>query len=68
MLPTPKSFVSRRGAFGGYEVTGWRYAEDPAWHVKAGREKSPSAREGLCCEGWGIRSRARPQRTRRLLS
>jgi hypothetical protein len=37
MLPTPKSFVSRRGAFGGYEVTGWRYAEDPAWHVKAGR-------------------------------
>jgi hypothetical protein len=37
MLPTPKSFVSRRGAFGGYEVTGWRYAEDTAWHVKAGR-------------------------------
>jgi hypothetical protein len=37
MLPPPKSFVSRRGAFGGYEVTGWRYAEDPAWHVKAGR-------------------------------
>lgn len=37
MLPTPKSFVSRRGAFGGYEVTGWRYAEDAAWHVKAGR-------------------------------
>jgi hypothetical protein len=38
MLPAPKSFVSRRGAFGGYEVTGWRYAEDAAWHVKAGRE------------------------------
>ena len=37
MLPAPKSFVSRRGAFSGYEVTGWRYAEDPAWHVKAGR-------------------------------
>jgi hypothetical protein len=37
MLPAPKSFVSRKGAFGGYEVTGWRYAEDPAWHVKAGR-------------------------------
>jgi len=37
MLPTPKSFVSRRGALGGYEVTGWRYAEDAAWHVKAGR-------------------------------
>jgi hypothetical protein len=37
MLPPPKSFVSRRGAFGGYEVTGWRYAEDTAWHVKAGR-------------------------------
>jgi hypothetical protein len=37
MLPPPKSFVSRRGAFGGYEVTGWRYAEDAAWHVKAAR-------------------------------
>lgn len=36
MLPTPKSFVSRRGALGGYAVTGWRYAEDTAWHVKAG--------------------------------
>ena len=36
MLPPPKSFVSRRGAFGGYEVTGWKYAEDAAWHVKAG--------------------------------
>jgi hypothetical protein len=37
MLPIPKSFVSRRGVLGGYEVTGWRYAEDAAWHVKAGR-------------------------------
>jgi hypothetical protein len=37
MLPTPRSFVSRRGALGGYEVTGWRYVEDGAWHVKAGR-------------------------------
>jgi hypothetical protein len=35
MLPAPKSFVSRRGALGEYEVTGWRYAEDAAWHVKA---------------------------------
>jgi hypothetical protein len=38
MLPLPKSFVSRRGAVGGYEVTGWRYAQDIAWHVKAGRK------------------------------
>jgi hypothetical protein len=36
MLPAPRSFVSRRGAFGGYEVTGWRYADAAAWHVKAG--------------------------------
>lgn len=38
MLPTPKSFVSRRGALGEYEVTGWRYAEDDTWHVKANRK------------------------------
>jgi hypothetical protein len=38
MLRTPISFVSRRGALGGYEVTGWRYVEDGAWHVKAGRK------------------------------
>ena len=37
MLPTPRSFLSRRGAFGGYEVTGWKYPEETAWHVKAGR-------------------------------
>lgn len=37
MRPTPKSFVSRRGAFGEYDVTGWRYAEEAAWHVKAER-------------------------------
>ena len=37
MLPAPKSFVSRRGAFGGYEVRGWRYAHDDAWHIKASR-------------------------------
>jgi hypothetical protein len=37
MLPTPKSFLSRRGASGGYDVTGWRYPEDAAWHVKAWR-------------------------------
>jgi hypothetical protein len=35
MLPPPRSFVSRRGAFGGYEVTGWRYADAAAWHVRA---------------------------------
>jgi hypothetical protein len=40
MLPTPISFVSRKGAFGGYDVTGWRYVEDAAWHVKAGRKNS----------------------------
>jgi hypothetical protein len=34
MLPAPPSFVSRSGAFGGYKVTGWRYEEDAAWHVK----------------------------------
>jgi hypothetical protein len=38
MLPTPISFVSRRGALGGYEVTAWRYLKDAAWHVKAGRK------------------------------
>jgi hypothetical protein len=38
MLPTPKSFVSRSGVLGGYEVTGWRYAEDAVWHVKAVRK------------------------------
>jgi hypothetical protein len=38
MLPTLISFVSGRGALGGYEVTGWRYAEDTAWHVKVGRK------------------------------
>jgi hypothetical protein len=40
MLPTPRSFVSRRGTCGGYEVTGWRYVEDNAWHVKAARKTS----------------------------
>jgi hypothetical protein len=40
MLPAPPSFVSRSGAFGGYKVTGWRYEEDAAWHVKAGRKSS----------------------------
>jgi hypothetical protein len=39
MLSTLISFVSRRGALGGYEVTGWRYVEDAAWHVKAGRKR-----------------------------
>jgi hypothetical protein len=38
MLPAPKSFVSRKGALGEYEVTGWRYAEDAVWHVKSRRK------------------------------
>ncbi len=38
MLRIPISFVSRRGALGGYEVTGWRYVEGAAWHVKAERK------------------------------
>jgi hypothetical protein len=38
MAPSPISFVSRKGALGGYEVTGWRYVKDTAWHVKAARK------------------------------
>jgi hypothetical protein len=34
MLPPPKSFVSRHCICGEYEVRGWRYAEEAAWHVK----------------------------------
>ena len=34
MLPPPKSFVSRNGTIGEYEVRGWRYAEEDAWHLK----------------------------------
>jgi hypothetical protein len=26
--------VNRRGTLGGYEVTGWRYAMMPSWHLK----------------------------------
>jgi hypothetical protein len=52
MLPTPKSFLSRRGASGGYEVTGWRYAEDAAWHVKAGRiSRHPHAKAYVVRDG-----------------
>ena len=40
MLPTPPSFVSRSGAYGGYQVTGWKYEEDVVWHVKAVRKSS----------------------------
>jgi hypothetical protein len=40
MPSAPKSFVSRKGVLGGYEVTGWRYAEDATWHVKASRKDS----------------------------
>ena len=38
MLPAPISFVSRRGAFGGYEVIGWRYTKGVAWHIKSARK------------------------------
>jgi hypothetical protein len=38
MRPAPISFVSRKGALGGYEVTGWKYVEDTAWHVKVTRK------------------------------
>jgi hypothetical protein len=34
MLHLPKSFVSRICTFGGYEVRGWRYTEEAAWHLK----------------------------------
>jgi hypothetical protein len=34
MLHLPKSFVSRNGTVGQYQVRGWRYAEEHAWHLK----------------------------------
>ena len=34
MLHPPKSFISRNGAIGQYEVRGWRYAQEDAWHLK----------------------------------
>src|ERR1700721_1776890 len=37
MPSAPKSFISRKGVLGGYEVMGSRYVEDAAWHVKAWR-------------------------------
>jgi hypothetical protein len=51
MLPAPKSFVSRRGALGEYEVTGWRYAEDAAWHVKARRKSRDHAKAYVVRDG-----------------
>ncbi len=33
MLHLPKSFVSRICTFGGYEVRGWRHAEEAVWHL-----------------------------------
>jgi hypothetical protein len=33
-MEASKGKITRSGAFGGYEVTGWRYAEEAAWHVK----------------------------------
>jgi hypothetical protein len=51
MLPPPRSFVSRSGTVGGYEVRGWRYAGETAWHVKVKpkggrREKAYLVRDG----------------------
>jgi hypothetical protein len=51
MLPPPRSFVSRSGTAGGYEVRGWRYAEEAAWHLKVRpkggrREKAYLVRDG----------------------
>ncbi len=51
MLPTPKSFVSRRGAFNEYEVTGWRYAEDATWHVKTRRKSHQHAKSYVIKDG-----------------
>lgn len=34
--------IERRGAMGGYEVSGWRYVDDTSWQVKvwpAGRPR-----------------------------
>jgi hypothetical protein len=36
MLHLPKSFVSRNGTIGQYEVRGWRYTEEHVWHLKVG--------------------------------
>jgi hypothetical protein len=38
MQSVPRSFVSRIGVHGAYKVAAWRYTEDIAWHVKAGRK------------------------------
>jgi hypothetical protein len=51
MQPPPRSFVSRSGAVGGYEVRGWRYAGETAWHLKVKakgdrREKAYLVRDG----------------------
>jgi hypothetical protein len=51
MLPPPRSFVSGSGKVGGYDVRGWRYAEETVWHVKVRpkgvrREKAYLVRDG----------------------
>jgi hypothetical protein len=38
---TMKDKATRTGTFGGYEVTGWRYANDASWHVKVWRAGHP---------------------------
>jgi hypothetical protein len=39
---TMKDKVTRSGTSGGYEVTGWRYANDASWHVKVWRAGRPN--------------------------
>jgi len=52
MLPAPRSFVSRKGALGGYEVTGWKYVADNAWHVKVARtSRYPSEKAYVVRDG-----------------
>ena len=41
-----------KGALGGYKVTGWRYVEDRAWHVKAEQEKCHWDAQDLRGAGW----------------
>jgi hypothetical protein len=52
MLPAPVSFVSRKGALGAYEVTGWKYVEDTAWHVKVfGKSRFPFTKAYVVQDG-----------------
>jgi hypothetical protein len=46
-----KGRVIRSGAFGGYEVTGWRHQEDASWHVKVWLAGRPSDWIGYTVKG-----------------